>query len=342
MVYDAIIIGAGPAGCAAAIILARSGLNALLLETSAFPRHRPGESLHPGVEPIFAALGIASAVKTAGFVRHIGHRIVWSLNAPEQLERFGSDDQGEWKGYQAWRPELDQILLQQAQAQGVTVWQPCQARAPIFNGNQLIGLDTDWGNIQTRYVLDASGRSQWLLRKLGLNTLKYSPQLIVRYGYVHCFQGPSIFDIPLMQRDITGWTWLARVRQERCAWVRMQFDGIDPGRNWRPPQLKDWVEFCPSKGENMTWRISETLATESWFLMGDAAVVLDPASSHGVLRALMSGMQVAHLITSTFRGNISKAGAAGLYSRWLREWFYHDITRLRELYSGKSREPALS
>lgn len=339
MVYDATIIGAGPAGCAAAIILARSGLNVLLLEASEFPRHRPGESLHPGVEPLFSALGITSAVKAAGFMRHIGHRVAWSVNASEQLERFGNDDQGEWKGYQAWRPELDQILLQQADAQGVNVWQPCRAKAPIFNGDQLIGLETDLDTVQTRYVLDASGRSQWLLRKLGLHTLKYSPQLMVRYGYVSCLQGPSIFDIPLMQSDTAGWTWLARVRQDRCAWVHMQFDGIDPGRNWRPPQIKEWNEVCPSKGENMTWRISETLAAESWFLMGDAAVVLDPASAHGVLRALMSGMRVAYLITSTLRGTLSKALAAHLDSQWFRDWFHHDVTRLRELYFGKLEHP---
>ena len=64
------IIGAGPAGCAAAIELARAGKQVVLLETSTFPRHRPGESLHPGVEVIFEKLGVADAVNSAGFVRH--------------------------------------------------------------------------------------------------------------------------------------------------------------------------------------------------------------------------------------------------------------------------------
>ena len=177
-----------------------------------------------------------------------------------------------------------------------------------------------------------------MLRKLDLCNLKYSPELIVRYGYVNYQKEAEKFDIPLIESDGVGWTWLARVRQNRCAWVRMQFDGIDPGHNWRPPQFTDSIKVCPSKRADMTWRISETLATESWFMMGDAAVVLDPLSSHGVLRALMSGMQVAHLIVSTLQGTISKARAAQLYSKWLREWFYRDLTRLREFYQGKNKE----
>lgn len=345
MVYDAAIIGAGPAGCAAAIALARSNLNVLLLEASTFPRYRPGESLHPGVEPIFKALGVDAAVNAAGFIRHSGHRVAWATNRSEHMEPFGDDDQGKWRGYQAWRPELDAILLDQAKAQGVTVWHPCRAQAPIFQDGQLAGLDTDRGSVHAHYVIDASGRSQWLRRKLDLHTVKYSPKLLVRYGYVDCLEDSPLFETPLMHRDEVGWTWLARVRPDRCAWVRMRLDGVDPGRDWRPPQLADAIATgaitnatSPSKGEDMTWRISETLATEQWFLSGDAATVLDPASSHGVLRALMSGMQIAHLITATVQQTLSPPRAADLYSQWIREWFHSDVTRLRELYFGSDRQ----
>src|SRR5947207_15631005 len=43
--YDAVIIGAGPAGCAAAAILAERGRRALVLEREKFPRYHIGESL---------------------------------------------------------------------------------------------------------------------------------------------------------------------------------------------------------------------------------------------------------------------------------------------------------
>ncbi|MBT9318008.1 NAD(P)/FAD-dependent oxidoreductase [Leptothoe spongobia] len=339
MLYDAAIIGAGPAGCAAAITLARKNLHVLLIEASEFPRHRPGESLHPGVEPIFEALGIASEVNAKGFIRHAGHRIIWDQEILGRTEKFGKDEHHEWYGYQAWRPELDQILLQQAKACGVTVWQPCRVRDIHLEGAELVGLNTERGAVRARYFLDASGRSQWLLHKLGLHSLKYSPKFRVRYGYVTCPAAVDAFETPLMHRDPDGWTWIARVRENRCAWVRMRFDGVDPGSVWRPPLLENFEAIGSSKGEDMTWRIGEKLAGENWFLMGDAAAVLDPASSHGVLRALMSGMQVAHMIVVSVQGKISNTLAAKFYSQWLQDWFHSDVSRLRELYWDGNVKP---
>ena len=121
----------------------------------------------------------------------------------------------------------------------------------------------------------------------------------------------------------------------------MRFDGVDLGSGWRPPQLLDFYPDGPSRGEEVTWRISETLAKDSWFLMGDAAAVLDPASSHGVLKALMSGMQVAHLLTQCLQGRLTSAIATQHYSQWLRTWFDSDVSRLRELYWGEQDSPLL-
>jgi flavin-dependent dehydrogenase len=40
MLYDLIVVGGGPAGCATAISAARSGASVLLLERGRFPRHK--------------------------------------------------------------------------------------------------------------------------------------------------------------------------------------------------------------------------------------------------------------------------------------------------------------
>jgi flavin-dependent dehydrogenase len=67
---DVVVVGGGPAGSAAALWCVRQGLRVVLLEREQFPRHRPGETLPPGVEPIFAQLGVAEAIAAAGFTRH--------------------------------------------------------------------------------------------------------------------------------------------------------------------------------------------------------------------------------------------------------------------------------
>ena len=43
-----------------------------------------------------------------------------------------------------------------------------------------------------------------------------------------------------------------------------------------------------------TWRMAERMAGAGWFIVGDAAATLDPTSSHGVLKALLSGMTAGH------------------------------------------------
>src|ERR1043166_1085718 len=94
---DLLILGAGPAGCAAAISALQSGMNVALLEAQGSPRLLPGETLHPGVEPIFKQLGIWDSLLEHRFHRHRG---IWRESDTRNriFEPYGSDDNGSWLG----------------------------------------------------------------------------------------------------------------------------------------------------------------------------------------------------------------------------------------------------
>jgi flavin-dependent dehydrogenase len=330
-IRDVLVLGGGPAGCAAAIHCAQRGLTVTLLEAKTFPRHRPGETLHPGVEPLLHQLGVLDRILTANLLRHEGNWIQWGAQ-PLRFESFGSDEDGPWRGFQAWRATFDALLLERTREAGVEIRQPSSAREVIRENRRVTGVVTAAGPITATWTIDAAGSHHWLARQLGLRVKKFSPRLTARYGYARG-RCPARDDAPLISADATGWTWTARIQPELCQWTRLDFTRTSRPANWLPAELQGLVPEGPPSAADVTWRKVQSVVGPGFFLVGDAAATLDPASSHGVLKGLMSGMMAAHLIESVCRRTQPEALALLAYQEWLTGWFDADVEKLRALYS---------
>lgn len=326
---DVAIVGGGPAGCAAAIWCQRHGLRVALLEREPFPRHRPGETLPPGVEPILAQLGVDEAVRDAGFARHPGTWVSWS--GPRRFEPFGADERGQWQGFQAPREELDRILLEAARLSGVTVVQPCRVERPLVQVDRVAGIETSDGTLRARWVVDAAGGVHWLARQLAIPLRHASPRLIARYGYA-TGHWPERDEAPEIEADDTGWTWTARITPGHYHWTRVSLVADHLRRNVLPPGLAQLTPLARPRGADVTWRIVSRPAGPGYICAGDAAAVLDPASSHGVLRALMAGMMAGHTITRVAAGTIGERDAIAGYSAWISGLFLAEVKAMRQLY----------
>ena len=77
---DVIVIGGGPAGSAAATMLARKGWQVTILEREQFPREHVGESLLPASIPVLEELGALHAVESAGFLKRASGLIPMCLS----------------------------------------------------------------------------------------------------------------------------------------------------------------------------------------------------------------------------------------------------------------------
>jgi flavin-dependent dehydrogenase len=96
--------------------------------------------------------------------------------------------------------------------------------------------------------------------------------------------------------------------------------------------------FRSGEGIDLHWRFLPECAGRGYFVLGDAAARLDPSSSHGVMRALMSGIFATHLVTAVEGKSIEPCGAALIYRDWMRAQFTHDTAALHELWNRHPSE----
>ncbi|CAM3652456.1 NAD(P)/FAD-dependent oxidoreductase [Polaromonas hydrogenivorans] len=128
-VFDAIIIGAGPAGSTAAILLARAGWSVALVEKQRFPRRKVcGECLAASNLPLLDALGIG-----AEFIASAGPELR-QVALMQGQRTFIADLPAAAHVRHAWgralgRETLDTLLLEQARASGAVVLQPWSVQA---------------------------------------------------------------------------------------------------------------------------------------------------------------------------------------------------------------------
>src|SRR5882762_1421386 len=125
---DILIIGGGPAGSTAAILLAEKGYRVVVVEKARHPRFHIGESLLPANRPLLERLGVAGQVRAIGMQK-------WGAEFISHLDGRGQEflvanawDKTMPMAYQVRRSEFDEILARRAAAQGADVVEGCRVR----------------------------------------------------------------------------------------------------------------------------------------------------------------------------------------------------------------------
>lgn len=167
--WDAIVVGAGPAGSATALQLARAGARVLMLDRAAFPRDKPcSEYLSPESTRVLERLGpdVLAAVAAASPARLMGMRVVAPSGA-DVVGRFSSFS------YALPRTRFDTILRNAAEAAGVAVRERVKVEELVYDSGAVAGViarDTGRGTRDThraRVVVGADGLRSVVARRLG-------------------------------------------------------------------------------------------------------------------------------------------------------------------------------
>ena len=199
--YDAVVIGGGPAGSAAAAVLAEAGRSVLLLERQPAGRFHVGESLIPETYWSLKRLGLTDRLDAAGFVKKYSVQFVNEAGRESAPFYFDHDDDGRpngREGTQTWQVErgvFDAMLLDRAEELGATVRTDAHVLDVLWDGAPLddaghlnadaraAGVKVKLGRgssattreVQADVLIDATGQTAFLGRRLG--TMRPDPHL---------------------------------------------------------------------------------------------------------------------------------------------------------------------
>jgi electron transfer flavoprotein-quinone oxidoreductase len=171
--FDAVIVGAGPAGCMAAYRLASEGMRVLVLERGEYPgsKNTSGAMLHAhGLYDLFPEFPGDAPVERFVVDRKIALLTAESSLTVDFKDRHFADPP--YNGFTVLRSKFDQWLAQKAEGAGALVMTGAQVDDLIKEGARVVGVRTrqDQGEVRADVVIIAEGANCVLTEKAGLRS----------------------------------------------------------------------------------------------------------------------------------------------------------------------------
>ena len=295
--YDAIVVGAGPAGSTTAYRLARAGARVCLIDRARFPRDKPCgggltvravRELPFSVEPV-----VEDRVDTLEL--GLRYRRRWSRRADEPLVLMTQ------------RRRLDAFLAEQASAAG----------AEFREGSKVTGVDPagsvtlDGERLEADVVVGADGANGIAARSLGLPAHEHGVGLEGNVGYEHLsrerFGGRAVVELGVVPGGY--------------AWVFPKGDHVNVGvggSQSEGPRLRQRLqELCAAfgideaevrglRGHRLPMRGAARRPVEGRVLLvGDAAGLVDALSGDGMYEAFVSGRLASEATLDLLHGRAS-------------------------------------
>ena len=354
--YDAIVVGAGPAGAATAAGLARAGARVLLLDKATFPRDKAcGEYTSPETGRVLARLGALEWVEREARPRRVRAMAIIGPGGQEALLDYRWAG-GEGDVLATPRIRLDAALAAFAVQQGAVLREGVRVQQVLMDGGQVVGVvsRTPGGALETVYaplVVGADGAHSVVVRSLGVGRAVRWPR---KLGLVARYEGVRLpGDAGEMHTAAHGYVGLAPLTDGQ---VNVGFvqplpapDGLSTEARFEqglarfpliPDRLRDARRVTPIRGMGPIAVGVRRVAGAGWLLVGDAAGFFDPFTGEGVYKALRGAeLAVAVGLAAAQNGDYTARGLARYRILRRREFFAKDV--VCRVVQGFVQQPAL-
>ena len=301
---DVAIIGAGPAGSAAAIGLARGGYRVALFDKQPFPREKLcGDFVSPINLPLLRRLGVEDEILAQEHATVARFRIT-STSGAEAAARFP----GGAIGLGLRRALLDHTLARQAADCGATVRLNSRADELSRSANGW-RFKADGENWQAKLLIGADGRNSWAAEQLGLNSGAATQGRSVGFQArlkcpgaaqgrveVHLFPGGYAGLIGLGGSEVNLCLAIDRRRLPRTAVRKFLIEQCLPQNACIKSVLERSTEVSPFRSAYPVYFPRRRCYAERALLAGDAARVSEPVTGEGIYFAMQSGLLAAEVI----------------------------------------------
>jgi flavin-dependent dehydrogenase len=339
--YDVLIAGGGPAGAAAAAILAMHGVNVAVLERKTFPRYHIGESLVPQTYDVLKRIGMLDAMKASDFPKKHSVRFITASGMETNPFYFSETIPGEKAvTWQVERNRFDQMMLDNARAKGAAVFENLGADAVRFDGDRAVGVMIENGDgpkcIQADVVIDATGRSRLIGKQLGI----VGPVPGLGKGalwaiFKGAYRAPGIDEgeTGIFRTADGGWFWYIPLPDDRVSIGWVGESDVLFGQRKSTEAFLDACQACEAVRKRIENATIETqirglreaayrcnrMAGDGFVLIGDAYEFLDPVYSSGLVLGLLTGELAADTIIGALKDGDLSGERLGEFEPALRE-----------------------
>lgn len=349
MAFPIVIVGAGPAGTAAALTLRRyvPEFEVVLVDREANGPARAspavGETLSPGALPLLDYLGLRESFLGQRHLPALGTASAWGGRRALERDYLFS---GMGHGWHLDRQRFDSWLRDEAVARGARLVSASVHEAVISEAG--VELRVNGEHLSAGALIDATGRSARLARSLGARIVR-DDRLVARARWYTREDTPDLRRGALVETLSEGWWYSAELPGGRGVQMLM----TDPARLPRGADACEafWqrclAEAPLTRERTATWRATADVAVrpahsqrltqpcgERWVAVGDAALAFDPLASLGLGFALRAGMEGARVAAAACEHDSEPAAA---YAASLERIYDSYRERLVRLYALERR-----